>query len=152
MNYLEKLISNCESAMKAIPSREFVMQEISELDEITQAIYVIEQEGGSKEETFLEFSRYKQTSSRRCARLNSPSIFLYVGSSVTKLKNRIKEHDGDGSPSTYALNLKHWFKGNKKITIKVYDQSREVLQLIEDALADDLKPAFGKKGSNTRGQ
>jgi hypothetical protein len=140
MNYLEKLISNCESAMKAIPSREFVMQEISELDEITQAIYV------------LEFSRYKQTSSRRCARLNSPSIFLYVGSSVTKLKNRIKEHDGDGSPSTYALNLKHWFKGNKKITIKVYDQSREVLQLIEDALADDLKPAFGKKGSNTRGQ
>jgi len=75
-----------------------------------------------------------------------------VGSSTTGLKKRIKEHLGDGSKSTYSLQLKHWFNGSYRITIKVYDDkiSREVIQIIEDNLSHQLKPAFGKQGGNNK--
>jgi len=48
------------------------------------------------------------------------------------------------------LRLNEWFNGDYKIDVKVYDVSRAVLQLIEDNLAHNLKPAFGKRGSNNK--
>jgi hypothetical protein len=48
------------------------------------------------------------------------------------------------------LHLSHWFTGKYKITVKTFDEPAEVLQIIEDTLAHDLKPVFGKTGGNNR--
>jgi len=150
MEYIDSLIKNCELAKAAVPVREFVVASPSDLDGIAQAIYIIEELGGDANATFAAFSHYKQTKVRACARRNAPNNVLYVGSSSTGLKKRISEHLGDGSSSTYALQLKHWFKGTHKVTVKVYDVPAAVLQIVEDALAHELRPAFGKMGGNNR--
>ena len=150
MSYIDKLINNCMLAKKASPFNEFEFKELADLKSIKRAIYIIEEVNGKNEETFIAFSQYKNKQERRCAKLNSPSNIMYVGSSTTSLKNRIKQHMGKGYEGTYALHLSHWFKGNYKITIKEYDVERDVLQIIEDDLSDRLKPAFGKKGGNNK--
>jgi len=101
---------------------------------------------------FDKFTCGKKDHSIDLETLANSNVALYVGSSTTGLKKRIKEHLGDGSKSTYSLQLKHWFNGNYKITIKVYDDkiSREVIQIIEDNLSHQLKPAFGKQGGNNK--
>lgn len=129
---------------------------MSQLDGIKSAIYVIEEVDGDMDKTFSEFVDYKkaqksqETESRACPKENHPSPVLYVGSSTTGVKNRINQHLGDCPNKTYALRLKNWFKGKYKITVLVYDEPIEVLQIIEDALAFELKPAFGKKGGNNK--
>jgi Uri superfamily endonuclease len=75
---------------------------------------------------------------------------MYVGSSTTGVKKRIEQHLGDGPAKTYALHLKHWFEGEYKITVKVYDEPINVLQILEDALSYELQPAFGKRGGNNK--
>ncbi|OHE03688.1 hypothetical protein [Sulfurimonas sp. RIFOXYB12_FULL_35_9] len=150
--YIDTLIKNCELAKEIKPNREFEFNSLSDLDNVPIAIYIIEEIAGNIEETFSKLKEYKNKKERNCPKLNNASSTLYVGSSITGLKKRIKEHIGYGSKSTYSLQLKHWFKGNYKITIKVYDDkiSREVIQIIEDNLSHQLKPAFGKQGSNNR--
>jgi Uri superfamily endonuclease len=150
--YIDTLIKNCELAKNIKPNREFEFNNLSDLDNIPIAIYIIEEIAGNIEETFSKLKEYKNKKERNCPKLNNASSTLYVGSSTTGLKKRIKEHIGDGSKSTYSLQLKYWFRGNYKITIKVYDNeiSREIIQIIEDNLSHQLKPAFGKQGSNNR--
>ena len=75
---------------------------------------------------------------------------MYVGSSTTGIRKRIEQHLGDGNKNTYALHLKYWFKGDWKITVREYNVSKDVLQIIEDDLSDKLKPAFGKQGGNNK--
>ena len=135
---------------------------------VNSAIYIIERIGEntprSKFETYCRFREYKQrlAITRACSRLNSPSrlnfpgdrFVMYVGSSTKcRIETRIKQHMGDNTQGkTYALHLKYWFAGECKLTIRQYQDniSRDVLQLIEDDLADQLKPAFGKMGGNNR--
>lgn len=152
MSYIDRLIANCELAKKANPVNEFEFNDLSELADIQQAIYVIEQIDSDIDididKVFLDFSRYKNKKERKCAKLNSPSKTMYVGSSTTGVQKRIKQHQGLSSADTYALHLTHWFKGEFKITIKQYDVDRDVLQIIEDDLSEQLKPAFGKQGGN----
>ena len=150
MSYIDKLIENCEKAKVATPIREFVMNDLSDLVGINQSIYVIEQIGGDPEGTFRDFCRFKQTKARSCSRPNAPSSVLYVGSSTTGLGKRISEHLGKGNSKTYALHLEHWCKEKYRITIKVYDVAADVLQIVEDALSFELKPAFGKQGANNK--
>lgn len=150
MSYIDNLISNCEEAKKAKPTNEFVLGELSELDGIKTAIYIIEQVTGDISGAFDSLSKYKASKERACPALNSPSKTMYVGSSTTGVKNRIKQHIGDGHKSTYSLHLKHWFDGKYKITIKEFDKTREVIQIIEDDISDRLKPAFGKNGGNNK--
>ncbi len=150
MSYIDNLISNCNAAKLAKPLNVIEVDNLSELDGIRKAIYIIEELEGNPEETFLEFSRYKEKKERACAKLNFPSRVLYVGSSTTDVKKRIKEHMGKGNNNTYALHLSHWFRGNYKVTVKQYDVTNEVLQIIEDDLSDLLKPAFGKQGGNNK--
>jgi len=40
--------------------------------------------------------------------------------------------------------------GEYKITILVYDEPIEILQIIEDNISYNLKPAFGKMGGNNK--
>ncbi|PKI17967.1 GIY-YIG nuclease family protein [Colwellia sp. 12G3] len=150
MSYIDKLIANCEEAKKAKPTNEFVLGELSELDGIKTAIYIIEQVTGDINGAFDSLSKYKASKERSCPAINSPSKIMYVGSSTTGVKSRIKQHLGDGNKSTYALHLKHWFDGDYKITIMEFDRTRDVLQIIEDDISDRLSPAFGKKGGNNK--
>ena len=150
MSYIERLIKNCEIAKESSPTREFKFEKLSDLDGIKQAIYIIEEIEGDVEKTFLEFSRYKEKKERKCAKLNSPSHVMYVGSSTTGVRKRIEQHLGNGHESTYSLHLKHWFNGKHKITIKQYTVAKDILQIIEDDLSDQLNPAFGKKGGNNK--
>ena len=80
----------------------------------------------------------------------SNSHIMYVGSSQ-KLTQRILEHLGFGSKSTYALNLAHWasgLDGSFTVDAEVYDGvAPEVLCALEDQLAVDVRPLFGRRGS-----
>lgn len=150
MSYIDSVIENCNKAKAAKPVDEFVFSDPKQLGSIERCIYVIEEIGGDIEKTFNEFRKYKESSARRTPKPNSPSLVMYVGSSTTGLKNRIRQHIGDGPSGTYALNLRHWFSGKYKITIEVYNEPIEVLQIIEDNLAQELSPAFGKRGGNNK--
>ena len=150
MSYIDNLISNCKEAKKAKPINEFVLGELSALDGIKTAIYIIEQASADISETYNSLLKYKATKERSCPAINSPSKIMYVGSSTTGVKSRIKQHLGDGNKSTYALHLKHWFDGGYKITIMEFDKARDVLQIIEDDISERLAPAFGKKGGNNK--
>lgn len=156
MPYLEELKVLIEKALKAEPKKIFEMKNLSDLDHVGHAIYVIEEIEGNPKTTYEAFSEYKsgqnmkpKAERRACAALNAPSQILYVGSSTTGIKNRIKGHLGDGPKGTYALQLRHWFGGKYKITVRDYDRlDPRVIQLLEDDLSYALEPAFGKKGGN----
>ena len=150
MSYIDRLIASCLAAKQARPTREVDGADPADLDGIQKAIYVIEEVGGDPQETFMAFSRYKKKKERACAKLNAPSSVLYVGSSATGVKKRIEQHMGQGHKGTYALHLSHWFRGTYKVTVRQYDVSDEVLQILEDELSDRIKPAFGKQGGNNR--
>jgi hypothetical protein len=150
MSYIDKLIENCKTAKTARPLREIEVGDLSGLDGIERAIYIIEEVDGNAEKTFVEFSRYKEKKERACAKLNAPSSVMYVGSSTTGVKKRIEQHMGQRNKGTYALHLSRWFRGKYKVTVKQYNVSDEVLQIIEDDLSDKLRPAFGKKGGNNK--
>lgn len=150
MSYIDTLISNCETAkqFKDKPKQEFQIRNLSKLPNIKNAVYIIEEEDGNPNDTFQAFLTYKSQKERKCPKPNYASSILYVGSSTKNLKNRLKQHIEKAPKDTYALNLECWFKSNYIITIKVYDVEPAVLQIIEDAISYDLKPAFGKQGGN----
>ena len=80
---------------------------------------------------------------------NFNSEVLYVGSVQNNFKGRIKQHLGFGSESTYSLKLAKWAKKeNLNIVIEyfVLENTNSVitLRLIENILANILKPQFGK--------
>ena len=150
MSYIDTLIENCERAKLAQPINEFVISEVSELDGIKTGIYIIEEISGNSQITFDSMLKFKKTKKRACPKLNSPSPVLYVGSSTTGIKKRIKQHLGDGPANTYALHLSHWFRGKYKITVKIFEEPIRVLQIIEDSISHELSPAFGKSGGNNK--
>lgn len=161
-DYIDKLIQNCELAKKTKPTKKFSFIEsisddyipinISKLNNIKKAIYIIKAIDKESSEIFTKMNDYKQTKERKCPRLNSPSPIVYVGSSTTGVKKRIEQHLGLGNKSTYSLQLKWWIKGKFEITIQEYDKNIpiEILQIIEDNLSFQLKPAFGKAGGNNK--
>ena len=65
----------------------------------------------------------------------------------------MREHLGSGAKSTYALNLKYWIPDNTDIEILIYKASvpqsslnhMNLLELMEQALWDKLKPMMGKR-------
>lgn len=150
MTYIDDLIRSCQAAKAAKPIQEIVVGDLSALDRIDKAIYLIEQFDGDPNQTFLDFTHYKEKKERACAKLNAPSKVMYVGSSTTGVRKRIEQHMGQGHKGTYALHLSHWFSGKYTITVRQYDVSDDVLQIIEDDLSDQLKPAFGKQGGNNK--
>jgi hypothetical protein len=80
---------------------------------------------------------------------NFNSEVLYVGSVQNNFKGRVKQHLGFGSKSTYSLKLAKWAKKEKlDIVIEYFvlenTNSKITLRLIENILANILKPQFGK--------
>jgi hypothetical protein len=100
------------------------------------------------------FSAAKATQyGRAYPRINgqSQSRCLYVGSSK-KVHQRLKEHLGYGAKGTYALHLAHWasyFPLELEFKCAKYQAGldREVYQVLEDTLWDEVSPMFGRKGT-----
>jgi len=152
MKYLENLIKDTELALKAVPKKEVVITDLEDIKSltITRGVYIIEEVNGDKIKTRADFLALKYKEYVAMPKLNCASDVMYVGSSRKNLKDRLLQHAGLGPQKTYALHLKDWFTGQVKITIKEYEVSDPVLQLIEDGIAFDLLPAFGKRGSNNK--
>lgn len=83
-----------------------------------------------------------------CEEINNEpnkSKCLYVGSSK-KLRDRLKQHLGLTSKTTYALHLNQWWK-NKEIEIEIYEViDKDNIQLYEDCLWQKNKPILGREG------
>ena len=153
MTYIKNLIASCQDAMTATPTKTIEitdMADLTALEGIKKAIYVIEEINGNRDETYQALALYKGKEERACPKLNEACDVMYVGSTRTDLKNRIEQHIGNGHKATYALHLRHWFRGKYKITVTQYDVPDEVLQILEDDLSDRMKPAFGKRGGNNK--
>lgn len=152
MSYIKELIAHCEKALTTQPERAFVLEDLADLDCVETAIYIIELTSGNEDQVFRDFVAYREKRERACARANSPSKTLYVGSSTKKgLRARIRQHLGAGHRSTSALHLSEWCKNPYQIRVLDYPSiPRPVLQIVEDALAHELKPAFGKPGPNNK--
>jgi hypothetical protein len=150
--YLESLIKDAEVALKTLPLKEEVVISLQDIENITCScgIYIIEELSGDKQKTYNAFAEHKRKEYVAMPKLNFPSNILYVGSSRRNLKSRLLQHAGQCYKGTYALHLKNWFVGEIKITVREYDVSDSVLQLIEDGISFELKPAFGKTGSNNK--
>lgn len=148
--YIHQLLDDCKQALAATPTKDFVLHSPDDIIGISSAIYVIMETGGDAHDTFDRFLTYKKKRERKCSKPNKPNSVLYVGSSTTNLKKRLEEHRGNGHPETYALHLNHWFEGNYEILVKEYNVHRRVLQILEDNLSNQLQPAFGKLGGNSK--
>ena len=150
MRYIDQLIQYCEQAKRTQPECIFQFSTFEQVQPNAHYIYVIEQVGGDIQRSFADFSAFKAKKTHACAKLNQPSPILYVGSSRTGVGSRLKQHFGFGPKSSYALHLNQWFQGEYQITLRQYPSTTtpQVLQLLEDDLAQSLKPAFGKLGAN----
>lgn len=83
------------------------------------------------------------------------SRILYVGKSLGYFSTRLKQHFGEEHRKTYALHLKRWNEIiGKGVKLKLHytsfnsmpDEENELLELIETALHDNLKPILGRSG------
>jgi hypothetical protein len=77
---------------------------------------------------------------------------LYIGSSSTNLRSRIKTHIGYKSVSTYALHLHFWYPAieNSLLELKIIQLNEDLpfdaLEAIENSYWEHYQPLFGKKG------
>lgn len=153
MNYLHQLISDAFIALNSLCIKEEVITDAGNIKTLTinAGVYIIEEINGDRVKTYENFLDHKSKHLVAMPKSNAPSNVLYVGSSRNNLKQRLLQHAGYGYRKTYALHLKDWFTGSIKITVRQYDTpSDSVLQMIEDSIAFNLKPAFGKRGSNNK--
>jgi hypothetical protein len=157
------MINDCEIAKQSKPINTYIYSNTDDLEnffnfyknELTQedisAIYIIKEINGNPKETRSRFEQFKSNNKIACPKLNrDASEVLYVGSSSKNVINRLKQHILGTHSKTYALRLINWFQGEYEIEIRTYKVSPNVLQLIEDNLAHNLHPAFGKIGGNNK--
>lgn len=150
MGYLDRLIRFCETAKAAKPKSEFKVTSFDEIPDIDKGVYIIKEVGGCAERTFRAFVEFKKKKIKACSKVNSPSDVLYVGSSATGLRKRLRQHLVNCPDKTYSLHMSQWFDGDYEVRILEYEVPIEILQLIEDAISYDLNPAFGKKFGNNK--
>lgn len=162
-DYIDLLIQHCEEAkntenrFRETFTRDDYLSGKHELYEpkAIRVIYVIKIPGDNLSKTSKHLEHLKQQKTRKYPRINKPSDsdVIYVGSSSTNLKGRLKQHLLEGPKSTYALHMKTWrqeYLSNVEVEVRYYekDLSRNVLQILEDGLSYELNPIFGKSGSN----
>ena len=100
----------------------------------------------------LEAAKADKLDARAYSRVNalSDSRCLYVGSSKS-LPSRLLQHLGYGARTTYSLQLSHWAReisGAFTIEALIYESiDQTTLCQLEDQLAIDQTPLFGRRGS-----
>jgi hypothetical protein len=81
-------------------------------------------------------------------------LVLYLGSTISKIRNRISQHLGNCNAKTYSLHLSKWDEGiNYNIRIQTFKiltdiepkHKRKFVEMIEQELWDKAKPIFGKQ-------
>lgn len=116
-----------------------------------KCIYVIEAVKLDTDQCHKAFQRAKDIKKDYSfALVNEPCKVFYVGSS-NNLKSRLKNHLGLSSKQTYSLQLAQWikpFKGALRFTVYYFHEEVEqsILEALEDALWQELKPMFGRQG------
>lgn len=127
-------------------------------------IYIVELvDKNRKRELFKNFEEFTSsniTKTKNKDRVNvskynkTGSEILYVGSSTTDFKSRIKNHLGVRGNRVYSLHLSKWDKNlNYNINIKSYELVSQkavkidtyIVELIEQQIWDELQPSFGKR-------
>ena len=155
---LDKLIKDSKTVkknpfIKPIIIENLMEDDLTSLDKVNTAIYIIEQTEGCPCKAHKDYQEFKDNDENKEIKLSGknecPSRNMYVGSSTSGIKTRLEEHKGTvGSDGTYALKLCKWFNGKCKVHIFVYDNiEKGVIRIVEEAVHGELKPAFGKKGS-----
>ncbi len=76
MTYIDNLINNCHQAKAAQPTKEFELTDDSSIVDIKQAIYIIEELEGDKQNTFDAMMAYKTRKKRACPKLNASAQVL----------------------------------------------------------------------------
>lgn len=102
----------------------------------------------------LTRARGEKRGERSYARLlpltETATPLLYVGSSL-KLDTRLLDHIGFGYHKTSSLHLSYWAQelGPIRIDARCYadDVPADLLCKLEDYMANQLRPLFGKRGS-----
>ncbi|UAB71685.1 GIY-YIG nuclease family protein [Vibrio sp. SCSIO 43132] len=150
MEYLDRLIDTCNKAKTTSSIAEFKATSFDDIPDIERGIYIIQEIGGNSDFTYQSFVDFKQKKLKACSRVNAPSSVLYVGSSTTGLKKRLKQHLISCPDKTYSLHMYAWFEGAYEVRILQYDAPSEIIQLIEDGISFELSPAFGKQGGNNK--
>lgn len=127
-------------------------------------IYVFEIKSATKVKTLLKaFEAYHARNllkAKNRDRVNlskynrKSSSVLYVGSSTTDFRKRVKDHLGTQSSRTYAMHLCKWDgDADYEVAISAYqvisqsDQAVErfIVEILEQQLWDVLQPVFGKR-------
>ncbi|ABQ06019.1 MULTISPECIES: hypothetical protein [Flavobacterium] len=127
-------------------------------------IYVFEIKSASKVKAMLKaFEAYHalnllKTKNRDRVNLSKynkkTSTILYVGSSTTDFRKRVKDHLGTQSSRTYAMHLCRWDgDADYEVSISAYQvisQSNQaigrfIVEILEQQLWDALQPVFGKR-------
>ena len=156
---IDEHIKDCEAAKTKNFNISFTIEnlmndDLSSLKGIEKAIYIIEQTEGCPCKAHKDYQEFKGNDENKEIKLSGKnecsSSIMYVGSSTTGVKKRMKEHTaGEKYKKTYALKLENWFKGVCQVHIMICeDMSPSIIQVIEDTIHQDLNPAFGKRGSN----
>lgn len=127
-------------------------------------IYVLEVRSTAKVKTLLkafeDFHALNLLKTKNKDRVNlskynkKPSGILYVGSSTTDFRKRVKEHLGTQSSRTYAMHLCKW-DGTLDYEVKISAfqvislsnalVERFIVEILEQQLWDVLQPVFGKR-------
>jgi hypothetical protein len=119
--------------------------------------YFVLDESNSTQEICKKLEFAKANSNTKFPKVNNQEgTVLYVGKSSGLFSNRIKQHFGYGSKSTYALHLKEWkdiLGKDVGLTINyislhhlIDDNSTNLLEIIESSLHYKLKPILGRIG------
>lgn len=127
-------------------------------------IYVIEIQSSEKLKLlrglFEEFYFKNKLKTKSADRVNlskynkSSSSILYVGSSTTDFKKRIKNHLGTEGTRVYSLHLSKWdnsLEYNLNISaFQVISESEQIVErfiveILEQQIWDELSPIFGKR-------
>lgn len=102
-------------------------------------------------DTLLTYKN-KDKDKRSCPKIdkkrNLKTKYLYCGSKKKGLHERYIQHLGFGGKGTYALQLFHWAK-SLKLELEFHytwldPNYKEYTELVESALADNIKPLVGK--------
>lgn len=128
---------------------------IEKIDKEKRLIYKMSLETSIENKQILkaaECIKKSRAVSRRNKDEDSKDNVLYIGSKQKNFEQRLKEHLGYGSKSTYALQLVHWRdKISSDFIIKIelyyYDElPYMMLKNIEHALWYHYKPILGQGG------
>ena len=129
--------------------KEYCLEQLERVGDIKSAIYIISKgfplsTSHSLKEKLIG---YKKSSNRKCPKINDNlSEVLYVGSSTTGVKKRLEQHLGYGHPQTYVY-LCHWLDEEVQFKFEYQSLTRDILQLIEDAISQTKYPCL-VRGSN----